>query len=283
MACMSEEVQGWRRWVPVLVGMGLTAVVFWFAQPALLSPRGAIGPTVLLSERPMVAIGALAVCFAMASVVAIVLGKLVNAVTGLFVLGWGLAVLTMRCATMVEVAFTPDKPAGMIVVESLLWGAVVLGLVVVVLRVVGIPGDFEANPDNPGSHKLLSMESLKAAAAGLIIIPAIWIVAQSEMKGQAFGAAVAGGIAAGLVGRLVSPYGSPVLLYVSLCVFGAVGHVIGLASTAKPLADAFVMDAVSPFLLVSPLDLAAGSLLGVSVGLGWAKSFLHHQPAAATT
>ena len=281
MVPMTEEVQGWRRWIPVLAGMGLTSYIFWLAQPAIMSPRGATGPTVLLAEQPIVALGAMLLCLVVAGGVAVGVGKLVNAVTGLFVLGWGMALLTMRCATMQELAFTESLPIWMIVVETLLWSAVIFAIAVFMFRTVGLTSDLEADPDDPGSHKLFSQESLKGAAAGLIIIVAVWIIARSEMKGQVFAATMLGSMAAGLVGRLMAPHGSPILLFVAPCFFGAVAQVVGLLSTTSPLDDAFVANTVSPLLLVSPLDVAAGALTGVSLGVGWAKSFLQRQPVPA--
>jgi hypothetical protein len=278
---MEHEVQGWRRWIPVLLGMGLTSFIFWMAQPAIMSPRGATGPTLLLADRPIVAVGVMLVCLVFASGVAIAVGRLVNAVTGLFVLGWGLAILTMRCAMMDEIAFTLSAPLWVIVLETLMWSAVVLGLTLLMFQFGRTTDDLEPDPDDPETCKLFSTESLKGAAAGLIIIAAVWVIARSEMKGQVFAAAMLGSMGAGLVGRLVAPHGSAILLFAVPCLFGAVGQTIGLLSTSAPLDDAFVSNSVSPFLLVSPLDLAAGSLTGVALGVGWAKSFLHHQPAPA--
>jgi len=280
MEPMEHDVQGWRRWIPVLVGLGLTSLIFWFAQHAIASPRGATGPSVLLAEHPIIAIGVLLVCLIFAGGVSIAVGRMVNAVTGLFVLGWGLAILTMRCATMKEVAFE-DASAGVLVVEAVLFAGVILGTTWLMFKLAGMPYDIEADPDDPSSLDLFSAQSLKCAAAGLLIIPAIWIVAQSEMKGQVVAAATLGSLAAGLAGRLIAPHSSPILLFAAPCLFGAVGLMIGVMSTTGPLDTAFVAGTVSRFLLVSPLDLAAGSLMGVALGVGWAKSFLQHQPVPA--
>jgi hypothetical protein len=51
-----------------------------------------------------------------------------------------------------------------------------------------------------------------------------------------------------------------------------------------PLDDAYIAGALGALARPMPLDYLAGALLGVSFGLGWAKSFLHHEavPAAAS-
>ncbi len=42
----------------------------------------------------------------------------------------------------------------------------------------------------------------------------------------------------------------------------------------------FVDNAVPKFSRPMPIDYAAATLMGVAFGLGWAKSFLHHEDAA---
>jgi hypothetical protein len=50
-----------------------------------------------------------------------------------------------------------------------------------------------------------------------------------------------------------------------------------------PLDEAYISGSLTALARPMPLDYLAGSLLGVSFGLGWAKSFLHHeQPQPAT-
>lgn len=279
---MEHDVQGWRRWIPVLLGMGLASLTMWMAQSAIISQRGATGPTVLLSERPTVAILGVGLAVVLAFGAAVAVGRLVNAVTGLFVLGWGLAILTMRTATMRELAFTPGLSMWMIIVETLLWAGIILAAVLIMLRLVGKPHDWFVDIDHKDDAQVFSIASLRGASAAILILPAMWFIAQSEAKGQVLAAAVIGSLAAGLLGRLFAPHGSPVLMFIAPILVGAVGQAIGLSVTPKPIDSAYVSDSMSPLLLLSPLDLAAGSLMGVSMGVGWAKSFLHHEAATAT-
>ena len=78
-----------------------------------------------------------------------------------------------------------------------------------------------------------------------------------------------------LVGRLVRPHVQPILLFASPLVFGAVAHLAGAALLREPLDGAFVAGTLWPTNLPQPVHSMAGSLMGVSVGLGWARSFLH--------
>ncbi len=45
------------------------------------------------------------------------------------------------------------------------------------------------------------------------------------------------------------------------------------------VADAFVAGTLPAMSLPMPIDYAAGSLMGVAMGIGWAKGFLHHDDA----
>jgi hypothetical protein len=113
---------------------------------------------------------------------------------------------------------------------------------------------------------------------------AVWVLGQSPLKGQMLGAIFLGSLAAGLVGRLVSPHVQPILLMVAPIVAGAAGHLVGAALLRHPLGVAYVQNALSPLSIAMPIDYAAGSLAGVAVGLGWARTFLmHEQPHETAT
>jgi hypothetical protein len=229
----------------------------------------------LQAQSPVGATVAVAVAVLLAGMVAIAAGRLVNSVVGLFVLGAGLFCLSMRLGTARDLVFGGGA-LGLLVAESLLLAGLLLAVCTMMFRVAGPMEDIDPSPDGRepspwGSHGLI------AALAGVLVLPAVWFVAKSPMKGQVLGAVFVGGLLAGLVGRLVRPQVQPVLLFVSPIVFGAVGYVGAAAMTGGPLDTAFIQRTLIPLALPMPIDYAAGSLLGVAVGLGWARSFLHHE------
>jgi hypothetical protein len=79
---------------------------------------------------------------------------------------------------------------------------------------------------------------------------------------------------------LLVPNVQPILLFASPIVFGALGHLAAMVLLNEPLDSAYVSDRFTAFGLPMPLDYAAGALWGVSWGLGWARSFLHHEEPA---
>jgi hypothetical protein len=266
----------------LLGGLVVGATVSGLTAPLLRTARGALGPEVLAADSIGAATAAVLVSLAVCTGIAVVVGRVCNTAVGMFVLGGGLFGLAWRLDTVVAVVHArPGGGAlGLVALETLLWAILVLGVTVAVFRVSGPLRDVEPMEDGTVPDPLFSGAALRSAAAGIVALPVVWMLAQSPMKGQVIGAVFCAGMAAGLVGRLVSPHVQPVLLFASPVLFGALGHVVGSFMLEVPLDDAFVSGAIRPVSLPMPVDWAAGSLMGVAVGLGWARSFLHHEEDA---
>lgn len=260
--------------------MIVAGMVFALAAPAMRFHTGAPGPSVLQAESPMMALVMVLIVLAIGAVVASVVARVTNAAVGLFVLGAGMFVLANRGGTLEHLVYDSGT-LGPLVVESLLWAALVLGATLAVFAVAGPLGDIEPEVSGRHPHWLLSKAAMISAGCGVAVLPVVWVIAQSPMKGQTLAATIIGGVAAGLAGRLLSPHVQPKLLFASVCVFAAVGHLVGWAMQEN-VESALVAGTVSPLSLPMPVDYAAGALIGVAMGLGWAKSFLHHEETADT-
>ena len=217
-------------------------------------------------------------CVAAATGVAAVVGRLVNAAVGLFVLGAGLWALRWRSGTAQDLAFDSGSLA-MVALETALWGGVVLSATMVVFRIAGPLQDVAA-ADGPQPADRWSRMGLRGVGAGILVLPVVWLVARSPLKGQTLMAVVLGGLVVGMVGRLLSPHAQPRLLFAAPCFFGALGHAVAAMTVSEPLPDAFVAQALPALSLPMPIDYAAGSLMGVAMGLGWAKGFLQQDDDA---
>lgn len=271
------------RNVALFGGMILAGFVCVQAAPMLRSVQGGRGPTVLAAERPAIAAVAVAVCMIVATAVACAVGRVVNAAVGLFVLGAGVFTLDSRLGGLRELIYAHSGKSAMfgMAIETLILAVLLLGLILIVFTITGGFHDVEPEPDGTRPHWLKSNTALKSAGAGILVLPAVWLIAQSPMKGQAIAAVFFGAMLAGLIGRLIAPHVQPILLFVSPVLFGAIGHLIAGATMRAPLDDAYIAGGGSAFARIMPLDYVAGSLLGVSFGLGWAKSFLHHEEVPA--
>ncbi|MHC4211304.1 MAG: hypothetical protein ACYSWT_16505 [Planctomycetota bacterium] len=275
---MSRELEGWRRYVVVFAGMVLAAAVCCLAARFWVSPRGSIGPTVFQAESPVAAATATVILFALATALAAYVGRLVNAAVGLFVLGSGLWALRLRLGTVEELAFA-EGSLGLVALETAAWGLLVLAATLVVFRIAGPLSDITPEPPGEAPDGL----GLRGLAAAVLVLPAVWLIARSDLKGQTLVAVVLGAMAVGLVGRLLAPHAQPRLLFAAVCLVGALGHLLGMIVIQDGLADAFVAQAIPNVNLPMPIDYAAGSLMGVAMGLGWAKSFLHQDETAPET
>ncbi len=274
----TPELEGWRRYVVVTAGVLASGAVCVQAVPFLISPRGTIGPTMLQAQSAAAAIIATVICFGLATGIAALVGRLVNAAVGMFVLGAGLWALRLRSGTIEDLAFAGGS-LPLAAVETVLWAVLIAGATAAVFRVAGPLTDMEgAGNDEPAWKRL----PVTGPAAGVLVVPAVWILARSDLKGQTLAGVILGGLVVGLVGRLLSPGVQPRLLFAAPCLFGALGQVIGMLMLHEPLAEAFVAGNVPALCRPMPIDYAAGSLAGVAMGLGWAKSFLQQeQPRAA--
>ena len=278
MATMTEELHGWRRYAVVFLGMLLTAALCALAIPFSMNPRGAAGPTALQAESAISAVSAIIVCFGLATGIAGYVGRLINGAVGLFVLGVGLSVLAWRWATIEELAFS-EGSLGLVGLETVLWAGILFAATAGVLKMSGplrdmVPDESDSDTDGGGW-------GLRGVAAGILVLPVVWLIARSELKGQVLAAVVLGSMLVGLCGRFLSPYAQPRLLVAAPCLFGALGHVIGMVLLKQPLVEAFVAHSIPALSLPMPIDYAAGSLLGVSIGLGWAKSFQQQEQEQA--
>jgi len=275
MATMIHELEGWRRYGVVFGGGVAAAFICTAAVPFLVASTGTIGPTALGAQSPATAVAATVVVFGVATVMAGFVGKYVNAAVGLFVLGAGLWALRLRSATAVDMVFAGGSVT-LGAVETALWGLMVLGATWVVFRIGGPLAD--VSPADPGvTLPWWKKHGLHGAACGVLVVPVVWLVARSPLQGQTLMAAVFGGMAVGTVGRLIAPHVQPLLLFASPCFFGAAATLMAGMVVKGSLADAYVANDLPLLILPMPIDYAAGSLMGVSMGLGWAKGFLHHQ------
>jgi len=272
---MAHELEGWRRYGIVFGGGVAAAFICTAAVPFLVASTGSIGPTALQAQSPVTALAAMVVVFGVAAVLAGFVGKYVNAAVGLFVLGAGLWALRLRSATALALIFA-EGSVTLVAVETALWGLMVLGATWVVFRIGGPLTDI--SPVKPGTTlPWWKKHGLHGAACGALMVPVVWLVARSPLQGQTLMAAVSGGMAAGLAGRLIAPHVQPLLLFASPCFFGAAATLIAGMVVKGSLADAYVANDLPLLILPIPIDYAAGSLMGVSMGLGWAKGFLHHE------
>jgi hypothetical protein len=271
------------RNIALFGGMLVAGLICARAVPFMTSLRGVHGPGILTAGRPALAAVVVLACFAVTTLLACVVGKLSNAAVGLFVLGAGVFVLDDRLGGIRELAFAHASRGTLVIaaIETIVLAVVALAMVLIVFGTAGGFHDVEPDVNGRRPHWLTSDAALRSAACGVLVIPAVWLVAQTPLKGQAITAVFFGAMLAGLVGRLIAPHVQPILVFVSPVIFGALAQLAAAVLTRMPLDEAYVNGSLSVLARVLPMDYLAGALLGVSFGLGWAKSFLQHEETPA--
>ncbi len=259
-----------------LVAVGIVAIL---TLPLFTSGRGVAGPLIALAQSPVAAVIGLVILLAAATIVAIGVARITNTCVGLWVMGGGLYVLTCRFGTLDETVW--ELPALAIGIETLLLAVLCMAAVLTVFRLGGELDDIEADELHHTPDALRSVAARKQAAAGLFVLPAIWFIGQSFAQGQMLAAIVIGGILAGLVGRIVSPHVQPKLLFVSPMIVTGVAAIVASIMMRSSVDIAYIEGTLPAFLRVMPIDVLAGSLMGVSMGFGWGKAFLHHEEVEA--
>jgi len=258
----------------VLAGALLAATVLGFAVPSLTRDGlGIPATTVVLSQSPLATAAVMLSTFAALTVLAAVAGRCINAVVGLFVLGWGLMIFSMAGGSASDAVFM-GASLRVIGVETLLWGVATAVAAVMVFRWSGALLDVPPrDADAPFWREYFDVEALRGGIAGLFLPIAAWFVVRTMMKGQAIGGAFLGGIAVGLVFRLVAGAVQPVLAFIAPILLTGAAQII-TASEVRTQVDAqFALGSLSPLARMMPLDIVAGALIGVAIGIGWARSF----------
>ncbi len=268
---MAEEVRGWYRQFVLFGGIFVVGAIMAVAIPWQVSPNGAMGPTMLQAQSPLAALVAVAVCFGLATVVAVIVARQINSVVGLFVLGAGTSVLALRSEWVVTLALG-EGSLRLAALETAIWAALVQGATLVLLRYGGQLRDVHADEDRRDPI------GVRGLAACLGVIPLMWLLCRSPMRGQTLAAATLATMVVGLAARLLSPQVQPRLLFALPVLVGAAGLLAAAMTVEGPLSTAWIDNTLPRLAYPRPIDYAAGSLMGIAMGLGWARSFLHHEP-----
>ena len=239
--------------------------------PFLSSARGVAGPTATDAMHPGMAALALVLGSAACCAVACVVGRIVNAAVGIFVLGCGLAIISGRSGTIIDAAFGGDTLLP-IALQTLGWAAAVAAMSGVVFRVSGPLLDMPAHtPGGPFAAEIFNADAFRGLAAGLLAVLVMWAFSRTELKGQALGSAVLGGIMTAMLGRRLVGASQPILLVAAPVLAVGLAQLWTAISSQGALDLAVAQRTLPGWSVAMPIDIAAGAMLGVPIGLGWTK------------
>lgn len=261
----------WMRTAIVIVALSIAAVVGTIGASWLDSQRGGFGPTIHLSNTPILAALAVLLVIAVATALGTVVAKATTSASGMFIVGFALFVLAMRLQGVSEFVFSQGS-VGSLVLESVGLSILVLAASMLIFQVGGHLRDVPFNKHG-SFDATFSLEGIgRAILVSLAILPVVWIIAVAPSKGQAIGAAFAGGIAVGSCSRYFAPSLQPVVVYAAPTAVASIGYVIAHMFGVGVSDVAFTQQTISPLLTPMPIDYAAGSIMGISIGLSWVVS-----------
>lgn len=263
---------GALRAAVVMAGVGAVGLMGIPVPAWLLSVRGVAGPGVGDAISPVGAAVALLAAMVAFTAVGCVAGRLINAAVGLFVVGCGLAFITMRCGTIQDAAFDHDTLRGL-AIETLVWAAVTLAVSAAVFRVSGPLEDIPAmEPGGPFAREVVNGDAMRGLRSGIVAVVVMWLLVRNDLKGQAIGCAVLAAAGSALAGRKLQGAAQPILLMAApvLCL-GAMQLWTAMRQ-GQPLDVLWMTNALPGWSRAMPMDIAAGALIGVPVGLGWSRS-----------
>ena len=292
------------KWTTIIMALACLIVMFLLIKPFLLSSTGTFGPTILQAQSAGAAIVAMLAVLAVGTVIACIVSRILgnhdvmlhevglklptsalSIVDGrdsraytrgtsasMLLLGFGLGWTALQLEPVQTVILNGSM--GLLAAEGIAWALALIVIAFIVCRFGGAFITPMQNDDGTEDDWAMSPAALKMAASGACVLPVVWLIAQTPMKGQVLAATIIGATAAGLVGRLLAPTVQPILLFASVCVFGALGQWVAgfwLPTDATAIVAA---NQLPNIVLPLPIDYAAGSLIGVPIGIAWANGFL---------
>lgn len=265
-----------QRYTALFGSLILVTLLAFPSVWGLASDRGVAGPTLLEAISPALGFTTIVLGVGFMTLIACVVGRIINAAVALFVLGCGLGVIAMQSGNVADFAWE-DGSLWALGLETIVWGLVVILLAMIVFKVTdGLP-DVQREWDSPppvSVASLTSRDSLVSVGCAIIALPVVWILLGNHMKGQALGAVFVGATVAGAFGRILVPRIDPILLFGGPIIMGGIAQLVHASGAPADLGDALVEGALPRLAWVMPIDWAAGSLAGVAFGLGIARNFV---------
>ncbi|GJM19631.1 MAG: hypothetical protein DHS20C14_18440 [Phycisphaeraceae bacterium] len=280
------------KWALPIIALLVVGPLWALVVQGLRAPDGGHDVSFLYNASPAMGVGVGVVAFVIAGVVALITCRLFGPRVGVYV--WGLGLLWPAWVTgSVGVMLRADPQAStliMLAIEGALIGA---GALVGVGLLSRVGGADHADDDHRRvvpfakgfggqiRRTLTTSAGLAGLGAGVAgAIGAAWLIAQTDMRGQALlaalGAGIVGAVAARLVGSALSQDAPVATPFIAVALAAVLAPLVGMGYPgAGGLTDALVTGSAPGFLFLQPADWGIGILLGVPIGLSWVGELEH--------
>lgn len=273
---MIDTTVRWSLYIGALIVLG--PIAGWFME--LSHAADGTAGTVLVSASPVVGVLGLGLGSALAAGVGALAAWRCGLRPGLTCAGIVLAWMAgMSSGLTGAAASAGEGPWGVLLAEGVLVGVCLVGIGVAVSWAAGrhrVPASAPNKPDESEHTLSFNKRSIAALAAGVPAgAVAAWALALTDLKGQVIAAAALAAVALTMLVRLVdlkTPALGALAAGALLAVFGP-AYAMALVPADGALAGAYAQT-LPGIVLVTPLDWAAGVLLGTPIGLAWAASIV---------
>lgn len=256
-------MQTWIRSAIVVTAIGLVGFVGVWQADGLFSARGTLGPSVLQSNSPASALLAMVIMIAFGSLIGGFVAKVSTTTTGMFVFGFAICAMAMRLAGATEF-ITNDGNYSMLLFEAVLVSVLVLLGTIGVFAIGGPISSLQTDETNASKPTQFG----KTILISLVVLPILWLVANSPLKGQVLGASALSGIAVGFLYRQFLRNSQPIALFALPIAIVGFGYLIGTTMGASDIAS-LNQQSISRLLLIMPIEFAGGFIVGLAIVLGW--------------
>lgn len=281
---MLESLKQWT--VVILAGALAWPVASWLLN-AMHTIDGRSGVPIVLAESVVGALIAAIVGAVIFGALSFLVGRVTNRYLGMLTFGLCWLIVSRRSVPtdeMLRFMDTVGRDASsaylMLALESLLWSAFALTVLLVQLRLS--PNQY------PRQQNSRSGQSLQAAGVCMVLTLVLtWVFLRTDAKGQtAFGFAAAAALAA-MITRMLWPMCNASVLFAAPVVVGLMAPLSAMIINGD---EALARQAAGEFWALGrlmPIDVAGGGVFGIALGIAMARTFgpedhpaMDHRPAS---
>ena len=256
----------------VILSLAIAGVIGAWAAGGFLAIRGGLGPSILQSQSPVIALFGVTVAIGIVAVLGAFVARGTTYLTGMFLIGFTLFAMSLQLQGASEFVLSGGN-LYMLSLEAVVMAIVLFGSTLIVYRIGGPLQDVPKAKNSKHSTDLFT-----TLVISLVVLPVVWMIATTPEKAQVIGTTAVGGIAIGFLVRQLLPTMQPIIIFAVPTAVGGVGYLI--ASMMGPTDGvALMQQSISPLLYPMPIDYAAGSVMGLSIGLSWAASLAQPKDA----
>jgi hypothetical protein len=268
------------RWILISLAVLALGPVLAKLTGLALDPWGGSDTTALLSASPALSLSMVVLAIALAGAFGMIAARLTTVGVGMFCAGAALSWSAYTGATtegLIRISES-GRPLWMLGIEAAGLGALTIGIAIFIVK----SSSDQLNKSN--EYERFSMQTALAVGVSFLVAAIVaWVIARSGTSGQSLAAAWIASMLAVAAGRSVAPGASIVACLAGVLLVGVVGPVAAVFLHGGGLLETVYSGGLFPLARLTPLDWAAGVLVGAPAGSVWAASVIEKNMPSGST